>query len=81
MASADYESFYKVMAKEGNKSLTIKNLKKKSFSPSGSSDAKADAKESYSDAKGAVSGPPAERLQYDEKRYDDFDPDAKKTYK
>jgi hypothetical protein len=91
LASADYDSFYKVMAKEGHKSLTIKNLKKKS----GSADAKqsssfsssSDAKQlptvsPVADSKDMTTNP---TYSYDEKNYpqndDDYDAGEKKSYK
>lgn len=57
LASADYDSFYKVMAREGNRSLTLKNLGKVK-SPE-KAEAKAESKDTpsrYDDKKGSGGG-------------------------
>jgi hypothetical protein len=73
LASADYDSFYKVMAKEGNKSQTLKNLKKKAVVP----DAKAESKTVAYDSKDG--GEPA--YESEDKYSRDYNSDEKKSYK
>ena len=56
LASADYDSFYKVMAREGNRSLTLKNMGKKVKSPE-KAESKAESKETpsrYDEKKGTT---------------------------
>eukprot|EP01042_Synura_sphagnicola_P004770 gene4770-6065_t len=84
VASTDYDSFYKVMAREGKRSETMKALLKSS--------PKKEAGDKAVDSKGGVSGPPAlpsdskassTRFEADEKGTgrDEDDTAEKKSYK
>lgn len=52
LASADYDSFYKVMSREGHRSLTLKQMKAKTQTPGESSSAKSLPAESKAESKG-----------------------------
>jgi hypothetical protein len=73
------------MAKEGNKSLTIKNLKKKAALSALSTnvDSKAEGKSSFDskDVDGLIDGNYNNTNYSDEKGTRDYDNDEKKSYK
>ena len=83
VASTDYDSFYRVMAREGQRSQTMKYLLKSQKNPESEAKLEADAKsdskrERSTPMKGEKGGDDEES---DRRGNDDYDADEKKSYK